>query len=76
MTEVTNAFANQLRCLSYFILDASGSVRFAFTQVSEIPRQLDALAHLQADLQAGTEPMFEGGLLPWESPAGRFGPRW
>lgn len=32
---------------SYFVLDASGSVRFAFSQVSEIPRQLDALAHLQ-----------------------------
>ena len=46
--EVTNAFGVS-GIPSYFILDASGTVRFAFTQVSEIPRQLDALAHLQED---------------------------
>ena len=44
--EVKNAFGVSATP-SYFILDASGSVRFALTQVSEIPRQLDALAHLQ-----------------------------
>lgn len=44
--EVQNAFGVSA-IPSYFVLDASGSVRFAFTRVSEIPRQLDALADLQ-----------------------------
>ena len=33
---------------AYFVLDASGSVRFAFSQVSEIPRQLEALGQLRS----------------------------
>ena len=35
---------------SYFVLDASGSVRFAFSQVADIPRQLEALGQLRGDL--------------------------
>ena len=35
---------------SYFVLDASGSVRFAFSQVADIPRQLEALVQLQGHL--------------------------
>ena len=32
---------------SYFVLDAGGSVRFAFSQVADIPRQLEALLQLR-----------------------------
>ncbi|MDE0075291.1 MAG: TlpA disulfide reductase family protein [Gammaproteobacteria bacterium] len=32
---------------AYFVLDASGNVRFAFSHVSDIPRQLEALAQLR-----------------------------
>lgn len=35
---------------SYFVLDASGTVRFAFSQVADIPRQLEALVQLQGNL--------------------------
>ena len=35
---------------SYFVLDASGSVRFAFSQVADIPRQLEALGQLRGNL--------------------------
>ncbi len=31
---------------AYFVLDARGNVRFAFSRVSDIPRQLEALAQL------------------------------
>ena len=35
---------------SYFVLDASGTVRLAFSQVADIPRQLEALGQLRGDL--------------------------
>ena len=34
---------------SYFVLDASGSVRFAFSQVADIARQVEALVQLRGD---------------------------
>ncbi len=34
---------------SYFVLDASGSVRFAFSQVADIARQVEALVRLRGD---------------------------
>ncbi len=35
---------------AYFVLDASGNVRFAYSQVSDIPRQLAALAQFREGL--------------------------